>query len=519
MKYRLVLGQLGLLLIVLSAVMLAIAAWAVFDWWVMNAGGTTAKASSGAAALLGAAGGGLLLGGILWLVGRQAPVSHLGRREALLLVASSWLIGAAVSAVPYILWAHTAPDVHDHHPFRNYADCYFESMSGLTTTGSSVLTDIEALPRGILLWRSTTHWLGGIGIVVLFVAVLPGLGVGGKKVYQMEAPGPTKAGVRPRIAETARVLWVMYTGLTIAQVVALRLAGMEWFHAVCHSFGSVATGGFSTMNASLGAYNSTTINIIVTIFMFLAAVNFGLYYRLIRGDHRNVWQDTELRFFVVFLTVMGAIIVGSVWYSPHPIHLTTGEAVESNFANSLEQGVVNAVSVQTTTGFGTADFDRWPFIAKAALILLMFTGGCAGSTAGGLKVIRVYLAVKILVAEIEKVFHPYHIRPVRVAGVAIDPELRLSVVGYCLGMILLLAVGSVAIMVFEAGACDYETAATAAITNLFNVGPGLGLVGPLANFGWMTEGSKIVCSLLMVLGRLEVFAIFVLFLPRFWREH
>ena len=512
MKYRLVVGQLGLLLVVLSGIMLVIAAWAVFDWW------TTGVAPEGAEALLGSAGGGLLLGGALWLVGRRAPVENLGRREALLLVALSWLLGAAVAAFPFLLWAFTSPTAAADHPFRNYVDCYFEAMSGLTTTGASVLTDIEALPRGILLWRSTTHWLGGLGIVVLFVAVLPGLGVGAKKVYQMEAPGPTKAGVRPRIAETARVLWVMYTGLTLAEIIALRLCGMDWFNAVCHTFGTVATGGFSTLNASIGGYNSTAVNVVIIIFMLLAAVNFGLYYRLIRGDARNVWQDTELRFFIIFLTLMSTIIVVSVWQSPHPIYLTTGEELDSNLRHSIEQGVFTAVSIQTTTGYGTADFDRWPFIAKAALILMMFMGGSAGSTAGGIKAIRVWLAIKILVAEIEKVFHPYHIRPVRIGGSAIDAELRMSVMSFCFGMVLLFAVGSVAIMVFEAGACDYETAATAAIASLFSIGPGLAKVGPVLNYGWMTEGSKLVCSLLMVLGRLEVFAIFVLLLPRFWRE-
>lgn len=512
MKYRLVMSQLGLLLAVLSGVMLLIAAWAVIDWQLGH--GTF----YGSEALLLSAGLGLLVGGAMWWAGRSLSPLSINRREALLLVGLSWLVGAAVCALPYLLWAHLALGADEPHPFHNFVDCYFESMSGLTTTGASVLSDIEALPRSLLLWRAFTHWIGGVGIVVLFVAVLPGLGVGGKKVYQMEAPGPTKSGVRPRIAETARVLWLTYLVLTGAEIVALWGLGMTVFDAICHTFATVATGGFANYNASIGRYNSPAIHAVITLFMVLAAVNFGVYYRLIRGGARNVWRDAELRWFLTMLAVGGAVVVGSIYASAEPIVLTTGETVESDLANSVQHGLFTTASIHTTTGFATADFNVWPFLATAALVGMMFIGGCAGSTAGGIKVIRVYLAAKILLTEIERVFHPYHVKPVRVGDAAVDPELRLSVLSYCVGIALLFVVGSIAIMLFEQGAADYTTAATASIASLFSIGPGLGKVGAVFNYGWMTDASKILCSLLMVLGRLEVFAIVVLFMPSFWRE-
>jgi trk system potassium uptake protein TrkH len=512
MNIRFVLRQLGLLAIGLSLAIFAIGAMELLLWGNVHSEHGERYA---ALAMLATAGIGLLLGGGLLFFTRGGE-GTLGRREALLLVAVSWLFGAAVAGLPYYLWATFDPSL-TNHPFNHFVDCYFEAMSGMTTTGATVLTDIESLPKSLLLWRATTHWVGGLGIVVLFVAVLPTLGVGGKKLFQFEAPGPSKAGVRPRIRETARILWLIYFGLTIAEIIALRLCGMDWFESVCHTFATLATGGFSTKNASAGGYNSAAIDTVIIVFMVLAGINFGLYYQAIRGRLRDVWKDPELRLYFGIILVASIIVVGALM--EERLIATTGEAVEPSMGAALRHGVFQVVSIQTTTGFCTADFNQWGFFPKAVLIILMFVGASAGSTGGGIKVIRILIAFKVMVAEIGRVFHPNVVRPVRVGGGVIEPEMRLAVLVYILGIGLLFGIGALLLMFFEASAgIDFTTAATASAATLNNIGPGLARVGAIENFGWFSPQSKIVMSILMALGRLEVYAIFVLFIPGFWRR-
>ncbi len=272
---------------------------------------------------------------------------------------------------------------------RGFVDCYFEAMSGLTTTGATVLSDIDSMPRGLLLWRALTHWLGGLGIVVLFVAVLPTLGVGGKKIFHVEAPGPTHAGVKPRIKETARILWTIYMVLTAAQIVALLCCGMSLFESVCHTFATVATGGFSTRNASVGAPDyGLAVNLVVIVFMVLAGVNFGLYYHAMRGAFNSIWKDTELRLYLALFSGGSLIVVASLIFAGEPLLTTGGQQIDASVGAATEHGVFAVASIITTTGFGTADFNVWPFIAQAVLVGLMFIGGCAGSTGGGIKVVR-----------------------------------------------------------------------------------------------------------------------------------
>lgn len=449
MNYRFVINQLGLLQLVLSGAMLVVAAWAVVDWLL----GHSTPVATGA--LLGAAGAGFLLGGVMWLYGRRARNDKFGRREALLLVTVCWFTAAALSALPFWLWTHLELTVPGDHPFQNFIDCYFESMSGLTTTGATVLTsspsDIESLPRGLLLWRALTHWLGGLGIVVLFVAVLPTIGVGGKKLFHTEAPGPTQSGVRPRIKETAQLLWYIYITLTAALVLILKVCGMTWFDSICHTFATVATGGFSTLNASVGGYNSSLINLVVVVFMILAGINFGLYYQLFQGSVKNIWRDTELRFYLVMMAASMIIITISLVHDQMPIALTTGQTVDPTVANALEQSLFTTASIQTTTGFATADFNDWPFPAHAALIFMMFMGGCAGSTAGGIKVIRVWIVLKIFLSEIHAVFNPNVVRPTRLASGTVEAETRQTILVYVLGVIFLAMAGSVLLMVLEQG--------------------------------------------------------------------
>jgi trk system potassium uptake protein TrkH len=494
-NFRLVFKQLGLVLVVLSACML-LSDLAV---WVMPVRQTPGSETEGEArlALFAAAALGVVIGGLMWLVTRKTR-THLGRREALLLVALSWLIGAALAGAPFMLWAHLIGETLPGHPFRHFINCYFEAMSGLTTTGATVLKDIEAVAPSLLFWRALTHWLGGLGIVLLFVAVLPSLGVGGKRLFRVEAPGPEPEGVRPHIRDTARTLWYIYLGLTIIQILALILIGrMDVYHACCHTFATLATGGFSTRNASVGAHESLSVDVIIIIFMVFAGANFGLYYQLIRRKWKTFFGDTELR---VYLIVMGAgavLVIASIWASMDPITLTTGEQVDSNLANSVRQGLFTTVAIKTTTGFCTADFNQWPFLAKAVLVMLMFIGGSAGSTAGGIKAIRVWIAFRVMLSELEKAFRPNVVRPVRI------------VLGAGLVMLLEQAYGD--------GTCDFTSAATASVATLCTIGPGLGKIGAIENYGWFSDASKIVLSLLMALGRLEIFAILVLFMPRFWR--
>ena len=513
MNYRLILNQLGLLLIVLGAVLAAIALWDLVYAWYGHPGERAALLSVVTSALVG-----FLLGGVVWW---KTPTTSpiVGRKEALLLVAMTWFLGAALSGLPYYLWASIDPSAPPDHPFRNPINCYFEAMSGLTTTGATILSEIESLPRSLLLWRSFTHWLGGLGIVVLFVAVLPSLGVGGKKLYRVEAPGPTPEGVRPHIRETARVLWLIYLGLTVLQVLALHFAGMNWFDSICHTFGTLATGGFSPRNASVGEFNSGLIDFIIIFFMILAGGNFGLYHQISIGKWRSALRDPEFKFYLGLLFVGSAIVVFSL--IDHPIVMTTGEEIEPSLWHAVREGTFTAVSIQTTTGFCTSDFHLWPSVAKAVLVFLMFVGGCAGSTAGGIKVIRIWIAIKVILAELERAFRPNVIRPIRVGNTAIDHDLKLATVAYVLGVVVLIAVGTTSIMVLEPdeSKVSFATASTASLATICTIGPGLEEVGAIKNYGWFANPSKVVLILLMAMGRLEVFAVLVLFIPRFWKSN
>ncbi len=503
---RAVSRYLGLVLLVVSVFILGVGVFAYADRLV----GENATAPAAHALLIAAAVGAALGGGLLW-AGRKAD-GALAHREALLVVATSWLVGAALGALPFRLWAlfrdGTDPT---SHCFDSYINCYFEAMSGFTTTGATVVEAIATLPRSLLLWRSLTHWLGGLGIVVLFVAVLPILGIGGRRVYRIEAPGPTPDGVRPRIQDAARMLWIIYLGLTFAEIIALMLCGMDWFEATCHTFATLATGGFSTRDASIAGFDSWAIHGVIIVFMILAGINFGLYHQLLQRRWRSVFQNAELRAYFIILLIATTIVTVSLVRSGPAV----GPAGDS-LASAMHHGLFQVVSVQTTTGFCNADFDTWGFTAKATLLVLMFIGGSAGSTGGGIKVIRILVAAKVMVAEMAHVYSPKVIRSVKVGRSTVDPDLRSGTLVYILGLLVVFAAGTIALMTVEGDAIDITTAATASAATLNNIGPGLGGVGATRNYAWFTDLSKVVMSVLMVVGRLEMFTIIVLFSPRFW---
>ncbi len=513
MNYRFVIQQLGRLLLVLSACILAILVWATFGW--MSDVDRDAETVAIFAMLI-TTGVGVAVSLVCWLVGRGAG-DYLGRREALLLVALSWLLGGVVAAMPYYFWAWIG-GVGPTHIFGSFTACYFEATSGLTTTGATVLSEIQALPKSLLLWRAMTHWLGGLGIVVLFVAVLPTLGVGGKRLFHAEAPGPAQGGVRPRIADTARLLWLIYLGMTLAALVSFRLAGMDWFDSVCHALSIVATGGLSTQDSSIAYYDSVAIEMVSIAFMLLAGVNFALFFQMTRGRFKPALKDGELWVYLILKLAVILLVALNIWGIT--IETTGGQTVDADAAQSLRYAAFQTVALHTGTGFVTADYDPWPFLSRALLVGLMFIGGCAGSTAGGIKVIRFWIGLKVIAGSLEKSFRPQVVRTLRVGKGVVDEEMKLGAVTYFLTIILLFAVGAVLIGICESagGETDFMTAMSASISTLCNVGPGLHEVGATHNYGWFTKPSLLVMSLLMILGRLEVYAIFVLFVPTFWRQ-
>lgn len=522
MHIRTVIRSLGQVLIVLSLALLCAALWSLFDLVRGEETELPAVRALTLSMILGC-----IMGMICWVFGKGRGKDHLGRREALLLVSLSWLVGSMLAALPYFIWAEMSSATD--HRMTSFIACIFEAMSGLTTTGATVLSEIEnpltgGLPRGLLLWRALTHWLGGLGIVVLFVAVLPNLGVGGKKLFAFESPGPQTQGVRPRIRETARVLWLIYLGLTVVQVLLLRSTGLPWFESVCHTFATLATGGFSTYNASTGGPEFTIPALLILIvFMVLAGVNFGMYYELIRGRWRMVYRNPELRLYLLLLVIATVVVTFSIYGKSITLtyFASDGQRVttEGNFASSLLHGAFQVTSIQTTTGFATADSEQWPFLAQFVLVLVMFIGASAGSTGGGVKVIRLLIAGKVILAELERVYRPNVVRTLKVGGQTVPPELRMGAISYILIIIFLWLIGALALMLIEShNLIDFTTAATASAATLNNIGPGFNAVGAVENYGWFSDASLVVMIFLMALGRLEVFALAVLVMPHFWRS-
>lgn len=436
----------------------------------------------------------IVLGGLLVLAFR-ATLHELSHREGILLVVASWLLASFLGALPYYFSGY----------FPTLTDALFESISGFSTTGASVVADVEALPRSLLLWRALTHWLGGMGIIVLMIAVLPLIGMGGMELYRAEFSGARSEKLKPRIAETAVSLWKIYVALSVAEYTALRLAGMGPFDALCHTFSTVATGGFSTRNISIEAFQSPAIELIIVFFMIAAGVNFTQHYRLlVQRQPRVVLKDVEIRSYLLLLAAAAFIITVTVYASS-----------SLTWSRAARYALFQTVSIMTCTGFSTTDFAQWAPFAQLLLLALMFAGGCTGSTSGGLKTARLVLLMRVVAREFRRMVERRGVFVIRfnervISEGAIQSLLNLVYIAFLINF--------AACLLLTACGVDIVTSISGVASAMFGVGPGLNEVGPYKNYGGLPDLAKWVLSFCMLAGRLEFYTLMVIFAPAFWRK-
>lgn len=432
---------------------------------------------------------------------------HIDKRDGYIVVTFGWVFMALSGMIPYLL-TEAIPGV---------TNAFFETMSGYTTTGATILTDIEIVPKGVLFWRSMTHWIGGMGIIVLAIAILPLLGIGGMQLFAAEAPGPSADKLKPRITDTAKRLWLIYVGYTASETILLKVAGMGWFDAVNHALSTLSTGGFSTKNASLAYWNNQPIiQYIIIVFMLLAGINFILSYFALKGKFKRVLEDDEFKwyiFFIVSFTVVAAVIIYfeadfGISSISHP--MVWGQA-EASFRHALFQ----VLAIVTTTGFITADYTLWTPFLTIFFFGMFFLGGSAGSTAGGVKVVRHLLLIRNGIAEFKRTLHPNAILPVRYKNKAIPKEIVFNILGFFILYMLAFIIGA---MGLAALGLSFETAIGGAASSLGNIGPAFGALGPVNNFNGLPDFGKWWCSFLMLIGRLELFTVLIILTPFFWRN-
>jgi len=426
-----------------------------------------------------------------WNYTRDKSEIHL--RDGFAIVSLGWLTAAFWGALP----AYISGDI------PSFTDAYFESISGFTTTGASILTDVESMPHGILFLRSLTHWLGGMGIIVLSLAILPMMGIGGMQLFRAEVPGPVADKLTPRITQTAKILWEVYLLLTVCETALLMLGGMNLFEALCHTFGTMATGGFSTRNSSIAAY-SGYIQWVIAVFMALAGCNFALHYHALKGKVNSYFKDTEFRFYIGVLAVSSILLIAA-----NPSDLFEGGE------NKIRHTVFQVVSIMTTTGYGTHDYEMWAPSGHLLLLILMFVGGMAGSTGGGIKTMRVLILIKQARLELRQIIHPRGVFPVRLRSRVIGNDIIFNVFGFFLLYTLLFVAGALFLAFLN---IDIVTAIGAAAACLNNIGPGLGLVGPTDNYHHLPQIGKWALAALMLLGRLEVYTVMVIFSRSYWKK-
>ncbi|MGD9250274.1 MAG: TrkH family potassium uptake protein [Desulfobacterales bacterium] len=436
----------------------------------------------------------LACGAALVLCFRRAPSNQLSQREGMAIVALGWTAVGFFGALPFYFEGE----------FPTVADAFFESVSGFTTTGASVLTDIEAVSRGLLFWRSLIQWLGGMGIIVLSIAILPFLGVGGMQLYKAEVPSPVPDKLQPRIRDTAAILWKVYLLMTAAETLLLWAGGMTLYDALCHAFTTMPTGGFSTKNASLAHFNSVYLDLVVIVFMILAGINFSLHYQLLRGRPLAFWQDAECRYFLGIVVVLTLVVSFDIW-----------RAVYAHITEALRYGCFQVVSIMTTTGFATADYEKWPAMSQIILLICMFLGASAGSTGGGMKILRVMLCFKFCYKEIFSLIHPHAVSHVKIAGKTVPDDVMRSIFGF---LALYMGLFAVCAILLAGLGVDFTTAIGAVASCIGNIGPGFGMVGPVENYAQIPYLGKWLLIWCMLLGRLEIYTVVILLVPEFYRK-
>lgn len=480
-----------------------------------------------------------LFGTLLTLIKRENIEGNLVR-EGFAIVTFGWIIFTLFGSIPlFIYFLSTINNPHEGiflHIIHCYTDAFFEIMSGFTTTGATIVTNIEILPKGILFWRSMTHWLGGMGIVTLALAIFPAFGITAYQMFRGEVPGPTTERLKPRLAQTAVILWGVYTLLTLIEALLLYFGGMSFFEALCHAFGTMATGGFSTKNASIGAYNSVYFDWVIIIFMFFAGMNFILHYHII-FHHRFTVLTKDREFHFYLLTILIAIVIGTVIlqisglssrtninrnYHFHQVSeeiqrekLETEAKKIATLPSIIRYVSFQVLSITTTTGYCTADFDMWPNVLRVMLVMLMFFGGCAGSTGGGMKMIRIMIVFKAVWREIKTMIQPRLICPIKIAHKAVEEKQVANILSFFTLFIIIFLFFTLIMSIIIS---DFTTAITSVVATLCNIGPGLSGIGATENYAWIPLPGKWILTFCMLLGRLEVYTVVIACSPISWKK-
>lgn len=429
------------------------------------------------------------------------------KREGYIIVTFGWIFMALIGTLPYIFSG----------VITNFTNAFFETMSGYTTMGATILTDIENVPKGILLWRSITQWIGGMGIIVMAIAILPLLGVGGMQLFAAESPGPGSDKLHPRITDTAKRLWLIYVGYTLAETILLKIAGMGFFDAINHSLATISTGGFSTKNASVAHWdNNPMIQYIIIVFMFLAGSNFVLSYFAFKRKFQKIVRDEEFKLYTLIVIGLTGITALVIYFQTDMAHFgMTHPMVWGPFESAFRHGLFQVLSIITTTGFITADYTMWNPFLTIFFFGMMFLGGCAGSTSGGIKIMRHLIMIKNGVLEFKRTLHPHAILPVRYNNKAVPRPIVFNILGFFILYMLSFIVGT---LVFSWIGLDFKTALGGAASTLGNIGPALGDLGPVDTFAYLPDAAKWWSSFLMLIGRLELFTVLILLTPFFWRN-
>lgn len=435
-----------------------------------------------------------IAGTILFVTGRGAE-KHTSRKDGYIIVSVSWVIFSLFGMLPYYISGY----------IPNVTNAFFETMSGFTTTGASILNNIESFPHGLLFWRSMTQWIGGLGIVFFTIAVLPIFGAGGIQLFAAEATGPTHNKLHPRIGVTAKWIWSLYFGLTITETALLYLGGMDWFDSICHSMTTTSTGGYSTRQNSIAAFNSPYIEYIVTLFMFLSGINFSLlFFSLLKGKIKKLFQDTEFRWYVgtlLFFTSFTVVV----------LIFTSSSGLEESFRKALFQ----IVSIQTTTGFASADYMMWAPVLWLLVSITMFFGACAGSTSGAVKCVRIAILAQIAKNQFKRILHPNAVLPIRISHTVVPIGMQSTLLAFIVVYIAAIFIGWLLVMLTGVG---FMESYGVVVSSIGNVGPGLGLYGPAYSWETLPEIAKWICSILMLIGRLELFSVLLLFTSSFWKK-